>query len=212
MKLGCFGCLVLIVAILVIVGVVLGGLFLSANIFSAPQTSPVSYSRSDGYAAQQKLFEIVTRQAGRSTRRDPIVLTEAEANAFLARHLEQSGLPLSPISVRFTQGQVAVQGQTPLRQLMKGPPFAQILPYVSDKRLDQPVWVTVQGTIKIEGSGSRRYGRLEVSDFIVGTQHLGSTLLTVLMGPSGGGLLRWPVPAVVTDVRIGDGKVFISTR
>jgi hypothetical protein len=37
-------------------------------------------------------------------------------------------------------------------------------------------------------------------------------LLYLLLGPSGGGLLQWPVPAVVDEVRIGDGQLFIVTK
>jgi len=215
MRLGCFGCLFLIVALLVMVVVVLGVVFLSTNLLSAPDVRPVPFSKSDGHAAQSKLYEVVLRQSGRSSRRDPIVISEREANAFLAHHLDQAGLPLSPIVVRFAKGQLTAQGQTALRNLFKGPPFAQLLPYISDKRLDQLVWVTVSARIRIEGgfgAGSGRYGSVEVIDFVLGKQPLGSFLLSVLMGPSGGGLLRWQVPSVVDDVQIGDGQVVITTR
>jgi hypothetical protein len=187
MKLGCFGCLLLVVTLLVVVVVVLGVVFLSTNIFTEPNVAPPPFSRNDGYAAQQKLFEVASRQAGRSSRRDPVVLTQAEVNAFLSRHLDQAGLPLSPLAVRFTKGQLVAQGRTTFRHLLKGPPFAQIAPYITDKRL-------------------------EVSQFALGTQHLGSLLLYVLLGPSGGGLLQWPVPAVVDEVRIGEGQLFIVTK
>ena len=121
----------LIVVILVIVVVGLGVIFLSTNIFSPPDVRPVSFTKNDGYAAQQKLFEVASRQSGRSSRRDPITITEPEANAFLSRHLDQSGLPLSPIVVRFAKGEILAQGQTAFRNLLKGPPFAQIAPYLS---------------------------------------------------------------------------------
>jgi hypothetical protein len=212
MRLGCFGCLLLIVTLLVLVVVVLGVVFLSTNIFSPPTVVNVPFSRSDGYSAQQKLYEVGARHGGRSSRRDPIVITQAEANAFLSRHLDQSGLPLSPLIVRFTQGQLLAQGQTTFRHLLKGPPFAQLASYVGDKRLDEPVWITVQGAIKVSGTGSGRHGSLEVSEFALGKQHLGSMLLYLLMGPSGGGLFKWPVPAAVEDIRIGDGQLFIVTK
>jgi hypothetical protein len=215
MKLGCFGCLFMIVAILVIIVVILGVVFLSTNLLSTPEVRPVPFSKGDGYATQQKLYEVVLRQSGRSSRHDPIVITEPEANAFLARHLDQAGLPLAPIVVRFAKGQLMAQGQTALRNLFKGPPFAQILPYISDKRLDQPIWVTVHARIRIEGgfgAGSGRYGNVEVIDFVLGTQPLGSFLLSILMGPSGGGLLHWQVPSVVEDVLIRDGQLVITTR
>ncbi len=124
----------------------------------------------------------------------------------------ESGLPLSPIVVRFVKGEVLVQGQTAFRNLLKGPPLAQIAPYISTKKLDEPVWVTVRGRIKIEGTGNRREGSVEVTQFALGKQTLGSVLLLLLMGPSGGGLLQWPVPAVVEEVRVGDGQLSIITR
>ena len=172
---GCFGCVALIVVLLVIavVGlfvlcalpVVGGALFLSTNIFSPPEVRSVPFTKNDGHAAQQKLFEVALRQSGRSSRRDPLIITEPEANAFLSRHLEQSGLPLSPIVVRFANGEVVAQGQTAFRNLLKGVPFRQIAPYLSTKRLDEPVWVTVGGRIKVEGTGKSRTGSLEITQF-----------------------------------------------
>jgi hypothetical protein len=53
---------------------------------------------------------------------------------------------------------------------------------------------------------------VEVTQFSLGKQPLGSILLLMLMGPSGGGLLQWPVPAVVDDVRVGEGQLSIITR
>jgi hypothetical protein len=209
---GCLGCVAVIVAVLVIAVIGLGVILLSTNIFGPLEVKPVSFTKNDGYAAQQKLFEVAARQSGRSSRRDPITITESEANAFLSRHLDQSGLPLSPIVVRFAKGEILAQGQTPLRNLLRGPPFAQIAPYLSSKRLDEPVWVTVRGRIKIEGTGNSRLGSVEVTQFALGKQSLGSILLSLLMGPSGGGLLEWPVPAVVDQVRIGEGQLSITTR
>jgi len=72
--------------------------------------------------------------------------------------------------------------------------------------------VTVRGQIKIEGTGNSRHGSVEVTQFALGKQSLGSILLLVLMGPSGGGLLQWPVPAVVEQVRVGEGQLSITTR
>src|SRR6266849_119982 len=98
MRLGCVGCFLLIVVVLVIAVLVGAILFLSVNIFGTPDVRPVSYSREDGYSAQQKLFEVALRQSGRSSRKDPIVLSEREANAFLSRHLAEGvGVPVSPL-------------------------------------------------------------------------------------------------------------------
>lgn len=215
MRLGCVGCLLLIIVILVIVISAAAVIFLSVNIFGTPDGPPGSHSKGDGYAAQQKLYELLLRQSGQSTRRDPIVLTEREANAFLTRHLEEAaGVPLSPLSVRFFKGEASLQGQTPFKKLLQGPPFAQLLPYIPDKRLDQPVWVTVRGRISVKpGPGGRtRYGEVTLTDFTLGKQPLSASLLYVMLGPSGAGLLRWQVPTVVEGMEVDDGRLIIRTR
>ncbi len=215
MKPGCLGCGLLVVVILAVGVAVAGGLFLSVNIFLDPDVRPASFSKSDGFSAQNKLFEVVLRQSGRSSRTDPIVLTEREANAFLSRHLEEAaGLRLSPIVVRFTRQEVLIQGQTPLRSLLTGPPFAQLAPYVPGARLDQPVWVTVRGRVVLapDTMGGNRHGRLELTDLALGKQPVSSILVYVMMGPTASELLRWRVPAVVRAVDIEDGRALIRTR
>ena len=215
MRLGCFGCFFLVIAVLAALVVVGGVLFLSANIFGTADTRPVTFSKADGYSAQQKLYELALRQSGGSSRRDAIVLNEREINAFLARHLaEVAGIPMSPLTVRFEKGQLYAQGQTPLRSLFRGPPFAQLLHYLPDKRLDHPVWVTVRARISVEGpeGGANRYGTVHVIQFELGRQLLSSFLLYVMMGPSGAGLFRWPVPGVVENIQIGEGQAIVTTR
>ncbi len=214
MKLGCFGCLLLIVVLAILVFAT-GAVFVSGNIFGTPDARPVSFSRADGYAAQQKLYEVVLRQTGRSSRKDPISLTEREASAFLSRHLAESArIPLSGLSVRFDPGEFVAQGQTPLRSLAQGPLFSYLLRYIPDRPLDQPVWVSVRGRINIEGSAveTKRWGKVTVTRFVLGRQPLGTFLLYVMVGPSGAGLLEWPVPGVVESVQIQGGQAIIRTR
>ena len=216
MRLGCFGCLALMVVVLVIGVGALGIVFLSGNITNPPDVQVTRYTRADGHSAQQKLYELVLRQNGRSSRQDPVVITEQEANAFLANHLVSSAeLPFDPLIVRFVKGQVELQGQTPLRNLLQGPPIAQILPYVRDDRLDRPIWVTVKGRIIVEGKGSdpsRNYGRVDLSEFALGKQELGTWLLSFMLGPTSKRLLQWQVPSVVRDIQIQDGRAVVVTR
>ena len=216
MRLGCFGCLAFMVVVMVIGVGALGIVFLSGNITNPPDVKVTQYTRADGHSAQQKLYELVLRQTGRSSRQDPVVLTEPEANAFLANHLVVSAeIPFAPLIVRFAKGQLEVQGQTPLRNLLQGPPIAQILPYVRDSRLDRPIWVTVKGRIVVEGGGtdgSRNYGRVDLSEFALGQQELGTWLLNFMLGPTGKRLLRWQVPSVVREIQIQDGRAIVVTR
>jgi len=216
MRLGCIGCLLVIILILVVLLAAAGVLFLSANIYGVPDVVETPFSRSDGYAAQQKIFEVLQRESGRSSRKDPIVLSNREVNAFLSNHLSKSaGLPLSPLSVHFSRGEALVQGRTPLRKLLQGPPFAQLLPYIPDQRLDRPVWVTLRGRLSVDssiGSGAARYGKVSLTGFSLGKQPVSGWLLTIMMGPSSTHLLRWQVPPIVESIDIEEGQLVIRTR
>lgn len=217
MKLGCMGCMVLVIVLVIAVVLgVAGTLFLSANIHDSPEVVLVPFTSSDGFAAQQKLFEVLRRESGRSGRQDPIVLTDREATAFLSKYLEQTaGLPLAPIAVRFTRREILIQGRTPLRNLLQGPPFAQLAPYLPEQRLNQPVWITLRGPINVESGivgSAARYGKIAVTEFALGKQPVNTWLLTLMMGPSSMYLLRWQVPSNVERVEIEDGQLVIRTR
>jgi hypothetical protein len=215
MRLGCLGCFVLIVVGLGGLVIAGGALFLSTNIFGTPDVHPVSYTPGDGHTAQQKLYEVLLRQAGRSGRKDPIVLTDREANAFVAQHLaEVAGVPVTPLIVKFTNGQFFAQGQTTLRNLLRGAPFSYLLGYVPSRWPGRSVWVTVQGQLTISGgpNGAPRYGDVTVTQLTLGRQPLHSFLLYMMMGPSGAGLFHWRVPSVVDQVQIQDGRAIIHTR
>jgi hypothetical protein len=217
MKLGCFGCLFLVMAALVVVVLAIGVFVISGNVLGSPEFPSVAFSKADGYAAQRKLYEVVLRQAGRSSRKDPIILTEREASAFLSHHLEEAGrrpLSLSDLIVKFGPGEFVARGHMPLRSLIQDRPFAYLVPYISAKWLDQSVWVSIRGRINIEASasGGKRYGKVIVSQFELGRQPVGTFLLYAMLGPSGGGLLEWPVPPVVESVQIENGQAIIGTR
>ena len=213
-KLGCFGCFVLVIGILALLMLAGGALFLSTNLYGKPHVPSVAFSRSDGYSAQQKIYEIVQRQIGRSSRKDPISLTESEANAFLSRHLGEGTVPLSPIVVRFKTDQFIVVGQTPLRNLVQSPPLTYLLPYLPDRYLDRPVWVSVEGRIAIGGrrDGAERTADVTLTEFVLGRQPISPFFLYMLMGPSGGGLFHFRVPGVVEGVDIEGGRAIIRTR
>src|SRR4030065_2708822 len=100
MKFGCMGCfvLLLILAVALVGGAV--ALYYAGSLFDMPAIPSVEYTPSDGHRAQQKLFELATRDSRRSA--ESVVLTARELNAFLDRHLEErGGRPLPPI-IRMT--------------------------------------------------------------------------------------------------------------
>jgi len=216
MRMGCVGCLLLLIGIIFFAAVAGGFLFLSGNIFETPPIDAVEWSSGDASTAQSKLYELVQRDAGQSTRQDPVVLSEREVNALAARYLAQTGhLRFEPFSIRLTQGQFTLRGQTQLGSLLQGPPFAQLRPYLPPAQLTRPVWISARGYIALDqgapGTAEGR-ARVVVSEFSLGKQPVGTWPFSIVMGPAGYKLFRWPVPGAVRDVEIEDRRVVIRSR
>jgi hypothetical protein len=216
MKLGCAGCVILIV-LLTFLAALVGAFFaMSGNIFEEPHFEALDWSRSDASAARSTLREIILRDAGQSGRHDPVLLNQREINALVARHLaETAGLRFDPFAIRLTQGQFLLQGRTALRSLLQGPPFAQLGAYLPASQLDRPIWITVRGYIVVQpGELGRKPGRALVvmTEFNLGRQPVGNWPFSAVMGSAGSGLLKWPVPGAVQDIDIEDRRVLIRTR
>jgi hypothetical protein len=216
MKLGCAGCLILLVALAFIAVLVGGFVFLAGNIFGEPHFEVRDWSRSDASAARYRLHEIILRDAGQSARQDPIIVSEREISALVARHVaETAGLRFEPFAMRLVQGQFLLQGRTVLRSLLQGPPFAQVAAYLPASQLDRPLWITVRGYIAVQpGEPGRKPGqaRVVLTEFNLGRQPVGNWPFSAVMGSAGSGLLTWPVPGAVRDVDIEDRRVVIRTR
>jgi hypothetical protein len=216
MKLGCVGCLVVIVGLIFLLAVVGAFVFLSGNIFEAPPFEPLEWSRGDAFAAQSKLNEIVQRDAGHSSRQDSIILSEREVNALAAQYLAQTGnLRLEPFAVRLRPGQFVLKGRTTIGSLLQGPPFAQARPYLPQARLARPVWISATGYIALDQGapgGNPGVARVVVTEFSLGQQPVGTWPFSIVMGPTGTRLFRWAVPGTLRDVEIEDRRVVIRTR
>lgn len=216
MRLGCVGCLLVILVIVIFGVAAAGAVFFSANIFDEPEVHVQPFTTADGYRAQQKLYEIVLRDGQRSSRTDPIVFSERELNSFLSRHLmDSANLTFSPISVALlSDNTIEFRGRTALRNLMQGIPFAQIAPFLPNGRADQPVWIRVRGTLRLERSAVRRereFGGFEVSEFALGTQPIGAWVLTAMLGQAGQRVFRFQIPSVVRDVTVEEGRLIVRT-
>lgn len=215
MKLGCLGCLTLLISLGVILAIGAGALFLAGTIFDIPhEPRTTDYTPADGYRAQQKLIEVVLAEFRSFPRREPVVLTTQELNAFLARHLaEQENMLFSPLIVGLKPGTVEIQGKTALKNLFKGFPLSSLPDYLPSASMNRPVWVTIRGRVSVEQRwGGRQYGRLAVDEFRLGKQEMGAWLLTVLLGRERGTLLTWQLPTAVDRITIQEGKVVISIR
>ncbi len=198
------------VGLAIIVG---GGFIFSSSTFNLPEKIPTpEWTVSDGHRAQQKMFELVRRDTRKSSRTDPVIFTDREINAFLARHLEESErMPFSPLLVKLEPGFVEVQGQTQLRTLLRGFFFKYLAEFLPAAQTDRPVWVVIQGRVRLEHGRVRKereFLRIEPSGFRIGDLDTGTWFLTWMLGPR---LLRWPVPKVIEEVSVEEGRVIVTT-
>lgn len=214
MRLGCIGCFVLAV-ILLGLGVIVGGsLVFSSSIFNVPERVPTpEWTVLDGQRAQQKILELIHRDTGKSSRTIPVVFSEREINAFLARHLEESERgQFSSLVVKLDPGMVVLRGMTPLQSLMQEAPFRYLTNFLPASRVNGPVWVVFQGRVRIDSGKvrkDRKYLRIEPTEFRIGTQDVGTWFLSWMVGPK---LFRWRVPNVIDGVLVEEGFATVITE
>lgn len=215
MKLGCLGCLGAIVTSLLALAVGGGTVWVWGSIQATPPLLPAGRLNADSAAVERRLGDLGFRAGGRSTRMEPLVFSEPEVAAFLARYLEDAGLRLSPVHTRLRTTEITVQGQIPLGLLLQGAPVEWLLSVIPRRSLDAPVWMTLTGTIGLEAALSPRrprYAEAMLIDSQLGRLSIPGWLLTMMTGSRGASLLRWQVPAVVERLEVGDGKMTIRTR
>jgi hypothetical protein len=207
MRLGCPGCLgtVLLVALVALAaGWALGA---GQRMLATPAGPPLPVTTAaDGSRAQQKLFE----GARRSQLTQPVIITEAEVNALLARHLVQArGVRLNNLGIRLIGGdRVELIGQVALGQLLDEAGLAALGGLLPRAWRERPVWIHVGARTRVE-AGERRQLQLDVEDFAVGRQRLPARMLRLMLDPASVGLLRWALPSHVDSVAIEPGRVVI---
>jgi hypothetical protein len=213
MKLVCIGCLTLII-LAATFGAALWG---TAQALREAEFPPADGSTVEGVSAQQKIFEIARRGARRGGRpAEPVVLSEAELNAFLSRHLPESAeLPFTDIALRLVGDGVAeFRARLPLRHLVAESTLSAIGESVPGAWLDRRVWFRVSVRPRLESEPARRerkYLRLEVSHFAVGRQRLPVALLRVLLDPAALQVLYWRMPSGIDAITVEPGRVVVRT-
>lgn len=162
--------------------------------------------QADGFRAQQKLTEILLRQAGASDRREPIEIGERELNAFLARHIALGRLGIGSVLVRPDEGQVEVAARTSLGRL--GSEHGWLPAVLPAALLDLDLWIVLDGQLDVRNGKAElrvertRLGRLRVSpDWLFG-----------LLGTRSRDALSWRLPRVVERVELHRGRLLVHTR
>jgi hypothetical protein len=208
MRLGCSGCL----TVLLLLALCAGGAWAIRLALATPDTGAVTATRADGLSAQQKLYDILSRSGRTRQRGRQVVLTERELTAFLSRHLPSaSGVPLATVTIRLPVSKVAVvAGQLPLRMLAGETPLADLVAWLPPPWRERPFWLTVHVRPTIEPAGTGKYLRLVPERVEVGRLRVPAIVLRLLLDPRAVSLLAWRVPDHVQDVIVEPGRVLVS--
>lgn len=217
-RLGCGGCLSSLVLLAALAAGALTAVWIGSGVVATPERAASVGSEQDGLRAQQTLFEIVRRSA---TRRPPAqrarhehVLSEAEINAFLARHLGHvAGLPLTNLAVSLVgNGVLELSGRLDLREVA-GDERSTLVEYLPESWRKAGVIVTLRGPLRLEAETSRGQAkslRLDVEEAYAGRQRVPVLVLERLLAANER-LSRWSVPDSVTAVTVEKGRVVVQT-
>ena len=163
----------------------------------------------DGSRAQQKLFELTRRRRGPA---ETVVITEAEVNALLSRHLvEARGVQLGAPSARLLGGdRIELTGYRPLAGFSRRSPSRRSAACYRRGWREHPVWLRIGAHVRVEEQ-SPRHLQLDVDALVVGRQRVPALALRFLLDPGGVGLLRWPLSSHIESVTIEPGRAVIRT-
>jgi hypothetical protein len=156
--------------------------------------------------AQHVLVQLALREAGVVAGVDPLVLTPAEVNAFLAQ-LQIAHLPVRPLRVRLDRGSVQIGGPTPLGRLLERRGMPGVASALPGPARDYPVWLTLRARVVVRPG----QGELLPDGARVGRQAVPVSWLWSLLG-SRPGALTWSMPRVVERVEVTPEALVIHTR
>jgi hypothetical protein len=193
---------------LVTLGVAAVGTWLTVMALGWPnQSTPPTPDPQAGRRFQSVLAQLLLRDAGLSSRQDPLVLSTADVNAFLAGHVEVRDPPVWPVQVWIDADGVGAGGVTTLGRLVgagASPRLGGALPLPVR---NCPLWVAARGQILV------REGRAEFLAHTawIGRQQVPVAVLWRLLGGRPPALI-WRMPRVVERVDIEPGRLLIHTR
>lgn len=203
MRLGCGGCLTSLVmfGLLATLGASVWG---TSRALENPGIPPLRVSAEDAARAQQKLFRLI--RGGGS---EPLVVTEAEINAFVSRNVDRRDLPFDDPLIFLREGEaVEIVGQMPLGRLLAESPLGLLTGLMPERWRAHPVWLQVGTRAEFERE-PRRQLRLHVRHVTVGQQRLPAIALRLLFEPARLRFVRIAVPATIADIRIQSGRIVI---
>lgn len=209
MRLGCAGCLTVIVFWgLMGTGAIGAGGWVALRLAQSPDIEIPITTQADNARAQRKILDIVRRRGHAAPSTEAVVLSEQELNALITRRLADE-IPFStPVARLPRAGTLDFAGRLPARHLLNELPLSALVAILPEPWLDRPLWLQVRAGVTFEHT-ARPYARLHVQEFQVGRQRLPVLFLRLLLDAASLTLLRLPLPDNVEDIRIEPGRVII---
>jgi hypothetical protein len=210
------GCVLIVAGFVALLGLSGAVLWVGSRLSQEPDLVAAQGTPDDGIHAQQKIFDLIRGESRSRSRPHQVVLTEAELNRFLSKHLvEVARMPIVVRAVRLTgDGVIEFKGRLAVRDLLSGSTFMAVASLVPSAWLERQVWLHLGARASLEVGATRtqrRYLRFDVHRFAIGRQSLPGILLRLLPSPGLQGLLRWRMPESVEGLTIDTGVVVIKT-
>ena len=200
------GLLILVLgALLVGVG---GGLVLVRTLAWPSEAGRPASDPQAGLRVQSVLAQLLLREAGLSSRQDPLVLTAAEVNAFLLEHVQVRDAPVWPVRVQIEPDGVELGGATTLTQLITSAVGSGLGGLVPGSVGGHPIWIAARGRIVVSAGGRTEF---RAHAGTIGRQAVPLALLWRVVGGRPPALV-WRMPRVVDRVDIEPGRLVIHTR
>lgn len=185
----------------------LGGAFLGGRLLAGPELPAEPEDPGAGLRVQHLVAQLLLREAGLTSKHDPLVLTPPELNVFLERHVRVARSPVWPIRVRLGPGWVEAEGPSSVGVLLDALVWEGAGTVLPDLLTRYPVWVGLRGRLRIEGGR----GELVAETARIGRQPVGVDRLWRALGGKPE-VIVWAMPRVVTRVEIEPGRLVIYTR
>jgi hypothetical protein len=169
-----------------------------------PAITPIRATAEDAARAQQKLFRVI-----RGSATDPVVISEAEVNAFVSRNIDRNETPFDQPMILLRDGDmVELVGQVPVGRLLADSPLGGVAALLPERWSARRVWLQVTARAQLEHR-PRSQLRLDVRRLSLGQQRLPVLTLRVLFEPTKLRFIRVAMPDTVAEVRIQSGRVVI---
>jgi hypothetical protein len=161
-----------------------------------------------GIRVQGTVAQLLLREAGLSTRQDPLSLSAIEVNAFLSGHVQVKDPPVWPVRVEIGSDEVELGGATTLGRLVERGLAGWLARVLPGSVATYPVWVATRGRVAVTAGGRAEF---VAHSGTIGRQRIPLPALWRVLGGHPPALV-WRMPRIVDRVTVEPGRLLIYTH